>query len=279
MTWVSVYKRRDHLAEYRYFASQGIEYLGGRGPDTSIVRAASKRILDWVPLAHAHSGRFVDIGCGDASLLKLVSDNRAAAGISAWELDGVLPTQEECQLLRQHLDREGYANISVLQGKAQDLSAFPDGCATVVVLNGVLQLLEREDASKALSEIARITKLNGICIIGDLPTGDELGQKRRSVWLEIFDQSLRQGPRATVKMIGRILRYLLYSSPFLIERRTHFYLSVDDCRKTLTTLGFIVLEDRLGFPGNQSMSGVCRWDYKLQKRSVERATEPAIALC
>lgn len=265
---MSVYKRRDHLAEYRYFASQGIEYLGGRGPDTSIVRAASKRVLDWLPLPHEQSGRFVDIGCGDGSLLKFVNDKYAAAGFSAWELDGVLPTQEECHLLRQHLDREGYANISVVQGQAQDLSVFPDGCATVVVLNGVLQLLEREEASNALSEIARITKLNGICIIGDLPTGDELGQNRNSAWLEVINQSLRQGPRATVMMIGRILRYLFFSTPFLTERRTHFFLSVDDCRRTLTTLGLVVLEDRLGFPGNQSVAGVRRWDYMLQKRLV-----------
>lgn len=103
-------------------------------------------------LSQIHEGEQVlDVGCGDAALLKRLSGR----GLS---LHGLDPAFEESGLPEVPND------IHLLPGSAERIP-FPDSCFDTVVMQCVFSLCRPEDA---VSEVCRVLKSGGRLILSDL---------------------------------------------------------------------------------------------------------------
>ena len=108
----------------------------------------------------------VDIGCGDATALRLMAAREPSANYI-----GVLPTREEVLRVRAHLEAHGVQDkIKIIESLAECLSV-PPLFADRIVCNGVLPWVP--EFEKSLSEISRIAKVGARIFIGEMPNCNE----------------------------------------------------------------------------------------------------------
>ena len=118
-----------------------------------MTRIIHEHIVDAVELRPGDD--LVDIGCGDGILLRMAQE----AGVR--NAVGLLATEEEVALVRR-------TGVDVRQGLAHQLP-LPDACASVVVCNGVLLIVPRENIPASLAEICRIARPDARIFIGEIP--------------------------------------------------------------------------------------------------------------
>lgn len=131
--------------------------LAGRGPFRATTEYVNRRIFS--ELAFGPEDRFVDVGCGNAFLLRMAlkSGVKSAVGLSA--------TDEEVEPLRA-------LGLNVVKGLSDSIP-LPDECATVVVCSCVLLLVPEHKMLSSLREIARISAPNARIWIGEIPSVEE----------------------------------------------------------------------------------------------------------
>jgi SAM-dependent methyltransferase len=129
-------------------------WLNMRGPDSEKTERVARYVLSRV---RPYFGQTIaDVGCGDGTLLRLTS--------SFVRRIGILPTVEEVTRLKA-----SQPDFDVVLGAVQNLP-LRDEQADCVVCNGVLLLFPApQDIRGAISEMARITKPNGLVYIGEIP--------------------------------------------------------------------------------------------------------------
>ncbi|MBW3620505.1 MAG: methyltransferase domain-containing protein [Actinobacteria bacterium] len=132
--------------------------------------------VDWSlgvgnPVRHAGLARgevVVDLGCGGGIDTVLAARQVGPTG----RVVGVDMLETMCERTRAAVEEAGVADrCEVVQGEMEDLP-LPDGCADVVVSNGVVNLSPRK--SRALTEAARVLRPGGRFCVSDLTVDQEL---------------------------------------------------------------------------------------------------------
>lgn len=198
------------IERYRYFARPefNIHAMAGHGEDgLPNIRFVSTRILTW--LKPDANDVVVDVGCGDGHLLA----QAAQAGATCI---GVIPTKEE----RARLEA-AVPDIDFKVGRAQALP-LDSGCASKIVCNSVLVLLEDEENVRlALREIGRVARPGAQIWLGEVPAADELADQPRywgkSVAGMLLFQLRFKGTRAFLASLKAVARSAMGSDTLLLD--------------------------------------------------------------
>ena len=239
-TDVTIYKVANYEEEYRLRAlSNDVNELTGRTRPL-LTEFVSERIIDKVELNP--TSVVVDVGCGNGSFLQKAAES--GVDRNRGRLIGILPTEEEAGILRQHLAGAEKGFISVQVGRL-DRIGLSDGFADVVVSNGVFILLsDKKAAIQGLREIRRIGKPGCCVFIGELPDRDEMAGRTYgnsvSAWLLWVLRN--RGLGAFVSSCRQVLRALLTEEPFIISTKKVFHCEPQDFKNLLEAHGFVVLE-------------------------------------
>ncbi|HUM06780.1 MAG TPA: class I SAM-dependent methyltransferase [Terriglobales bacterium] len=168
-----------------------IHELAARPNKKHVTEFVNRRILE---ILQVEPGDFlVDIGCGDAALLRM-SAGRTAKSV------GIVSTSEE----KEKLDA-AFPGLSIT---VADVGCIPleSAAANKIVCNAVLLYLPSEERVKAaLREIARIARPGATILVGEIPEVDEYkhyGMYRGSSMLAYLWHLLtRNGLRSFLGMI------------------------------------------------------------------------------
>lgn len=119
----------------------------------------SQRAVMMEMLKPASGERVLDIGCGPGFMMRDLADAVGPQG----RVDGIDVSEPMCELARVRLSNAA-APIGLRLGGAEELP-YADGCFDAVVLSQVL--LYVHDVPRALSEVRRVLKPGGRCLIVD----------------------------------------------------------------------------------------------------------------
>lgn len=184
----------NYFDAYRLRSQSGdVHELAARPDKKPVTEFVNRRILE--VLQPGPDDLLVDIGCGDASLLRLLgSGSKGCIGI-------VASPEEKCRL---------QATFPGLSIEASDVQRLPlaSGIATKIVCNAVLMYLPSEtEVRAALCEIRRIACRNAMIWVGEIPEIDEYayyGIYRGNSILGFLRHVLRRnGVRAFLGMVRR----------------------------------------------------------------------------
>ncbi len=150
----------------------------------------------------------VDIGCGDGTLLRMARQIGCRSAI------GLLATEEEVALLRR-------AGLNALQGFTHSLP-IPDATASVVVCNGVLLVVLRENIPASLQEIYRISQPGARIFLGEIPfmAGQDPTPQftsRRQLLSHLYR---KRGLRSWLGMLRRMAWWQLTGTPAILNSGT-----------------------------------------------------------
>lgn len=230
---MAIIKAQDFVDVYRHKAkSTDLNELSGRTGRPDVTQYVAKKILEDIDLRPGM--RLVDIGCGDASLLKEAAQQFG----HQVELIGIVPTQEEADKLIAHLAGLGqiYEHIQILKGDHEHLP-LTDSQAQRVVANGTLILIPQiERIECALAEMARIADKGALIYVGEIPKNDELADRDYddSVSLWLLWTLRKQGIRAFWLRLKQTLRALISQEPFVIAPKKTFFSSDQDFVRLLS---------------------------------------------
>jgi Methyltransferase domain len=212
--------------------SKDIYALAGRYDKTSTTEFVNRKILE--EIAPGQSDVLLDIGCGDASLLKMAHGR-------VLECIGTTTTPEEKARLESALP-----NLRFIVSTAQVLP-LESGSVSKIVCNSVLLLIQDEsDVRTALREMVRVARTDATIWVGEIPTRDEVeyyGQYRGNSMLGFLWHLLRhQGLRAFFGMIRRWLKAVIGTEQIILNSARGFCLEPEkmialarDCGLLLTT--------------------------------------------
>ena len=255
--------------KYRNLASSTIDVtaLTGRptselGRTTTNLRAVEiKNLID--RYARKKLDRFLDVGCGDATLLKLLNQKKNI------ELFGVLPSSEEVMLTKQSCFE--FQNIKISVG---DLSNLPleDATMDAISMNGVVHGIgfEIKDLQNALLEAYRVLKYDGTYIIGELPVKDEFKDRTYSTSiLKYLYWVLRQrGIKRFSSECWQIIRaFFSNSHVYIISDPKGFHIKSDELKKLAKDIGFeyLLSQKSLILKDGHKTADEFRYDYVLRK--------------
>ena len=185
-----LFKNLDPIEKYRRRALRNdIEYLSGRWQrHTEFV---NRNILATVRVRPGSN--VLDVGCGNGGLLGAMA-GQIASGI------GIVPTDEE----RALLERQPHpSNIHFRTALATELP-FSSAAFHLTVFNGVILLLrDLDEAEKAISELARVTKPDGLVWIGEA----------------LIEKPAARSAFKTVAKVAKNARRLLAGKPIPVVRQ------------------------------------------------------------
>lgn len=228
---MAIVKCKSHIEVYEHKArSLESHELSGRTGRHDLTRFVCESISPHLSLCPTDI--FVDIGCGDGTLLNTVAG-------SVFEAIGVLPTNAEVVRVRQLLSRAH--NVQIQRGLAQS-TGLPAQFADKVVCNGVFILLADHEVDAALQEIARIAKPRSVTFIGEVPIlnefegktyGDSIGK-----WLWYVLRT--QGIHAFLARLRQTVGAIFSAEPFLIAPKSHFFSSPERFIERGRSLGLVM---------------------------------------
>lgn len=243
MLGVRILKSKSLAETYRFIAMYGNVYeLAGRGRRSYLTNSINLQIAK---LVSGFSYRtLVDVGCGDGSLVRLLSSHSNAEGS---KLIGLLPSAEEVfkvnEYLHKNSSRAQSQSLEIRRGSAESTGLEPSCCDVLIcnsVLHGAGQNLTSVKA--ALSEFYRITKPGSLVFIGELSEANELGDRNYDdsilSWLA-WTYRTRGIKRFVSECIG-VLSCLCCGKPLIIQPKSMFFMSPVEFSNLLTLFGFNV---------------------------------------
>lgn len=204
----------NYLDDYRLRAqSKDIDELAGRPSKKATTEYVNQQMLAAIDLSQ--SDVLVDVGCGDATLMKM-AEGRVA------ECIGIVSTQEEKARLESALP-----TLRFIASTAQKLP-LPSASASKIVCNGVLTYLPTaDDVQAALREMARIAQPGAIIWVGEIFEIDEFayhGMYRGASMPAFLWHLLRHnGLRSFLGMIRRWLKAIAGSERIILNSAGMFY--------------------------------------------------------
>jgi Methyltransferase domain len=204
----------SNVDAYRLRAqSEDIHELAARPNKKSLTEFVNRQILD--ALQVTPNDILVDIGCGDASLLRMANGRVS-------KCTGVSGSVEEKKKLESV-----FPGLTFIAGLAQSLP-LESGSATKIVCNATLIYLPSELAVRsALLEMARIARLGATIWIGEIPEIDEFayyGIYRGTSMLAFLAHLMKHnGFRAFAGMVRRWCRAVAGSEQIVLNSAGLFY--------------------------------------------------------
>jgi len=184
-----------------------IHELAGRPNKNATTEFVNRQILE--AIQPTRSDVLVDIGCGDASLLKM-ADGRVL------ECIGIAGTPEEKARLETALP-----TLRFIAGTAQNLP-LESGSVSKIVCNSVLLLVPDEvEVRASLREMARIARSGATIWVGEIPEIDEYalyGMYRGNSMLAFLWHLLRHnGLRSFLGMVRRWLKAVIGTDQIILN--------------------------------------------------------------
>jgi len=230
---------KNKLEEYRIRASKAdINEMTGRTNNPELSKYVLNNIAEKVS---SFEGTFVDIGCGDGSLFKLIEKKIKHKNNN---YIGILPTKEECNRLKENIKRESNSRVEIRKGISKSLPCDKN-IADVVIINGVLLILEnKEEVIESIKEIQRICKNNAIVFFGEIPFVDEMKniQYGDSIIKWLFSKFFENGLKTFFLKLKYTLRCLISDEIFLITNKRILWFEINEFKEILESLNFKILD-------------------------------------
>jgi hypothetical protein len=212
----------NYIDAYRLRSqSEDVHELAARPDKSALTKFVNRRILETI--LPGPDDFLVDIGCGDASLLRMLG-NGSKGSI------GIVASPEEKRRLQ--------ATFPGLSIEASDAQRLPlaSGIATKIVCNAVLMYLPSENEVRAaLCEIRRIACRNATIWVGEIPEIDEYayyGFYRGNSILGFLRHVLkRNGIRAFLGMIRRWGKAVVGKEQIVLNSAGLFHVGPDEMVK------------------------------------------------
>lgn len=209
--------------------SEDVHELAGRPDKKPITEFVNRRIIEF--LKPGPDDLLIDIGCGDAALLRMLGKDVKHVGIVA--------TIEEQRRLEFT-----YRGLYI---KAGDVRALPleSGIASRIVCNAVLFYLPSEDdVRQALCEIKRIARPDALILLGEIPEVDEYRQygsyRGHSMLAYLWHLLRRNGLRASLGMLRRWIGATFGKQRIVLNSAGIFYASPEKMVKMAESCGLVL---------------------------------------
>jgi len=210
--------------------AEDIHELAARPDKKAVTEFVNRRILELMQLQP--DDFLVDIGCGDASLLRML-------GPCSRQTLGIVATDDEEQRLRT-----AFPGISL---KAGDVRSLPleAGIASKIVCNAVLLYLETEKEVKAgLCEIRRIARPRATILVGEIPAADEYAHygiyRGTSMAGLLWHIARRNGTRAFLGMIRRWIKAVFGNEQIVLNSAGLFYANPERMIEMAESCGLVL---------------------------------------
>ncbi len=218
----------NYFDAYRLRAqAEDIHELAARPNKKALTEFVSQAILDRINVQPGDV--LVDIGCGDASLL------RAVAGMTTNRI-GVVATAEEKQRLEPM-----FPGIRFIAARAQCLPIDSNSATKIVCNTTLMYLVNTQDVVSALSEMVRIARPGATIYIGEIPEVDEYAYyqmyRGTSIVRCIWHLRRYHGLRSALGMVRRWLRAAVGLETIVLNSAGLFYATAND---------FLALSERSG---------------------------------
>lgn len=213
---MAVLRVNNYIDAYRLRAqAYDIHEMAARPDKKPLTEFVNRQILE--AIQPGPDDCLVDIGCGDASLLRRSRVSKAV---------GIVSTEEERRKLAS-----AFSGITFIASPAQSLP-LESASASKIVCNATLFYLPSEDDVKAaLREMARIARPAATIWIGEIPEIDEYahyGIYRGSSMLGLLLHILRRnGLRAFLGMVRRWMRAVAGKEEIVLNSAGLFYAAPD----------------------------------------------------
>jgi len=209
-----VLRVNNFVDAYRLRAqAEDVHDLAARPDKQFVTEFVNRHILD--AIQPRPEDFLVDIGCGDASLLRM-------AGARALRCVGIVGSIEE----KLRLESE-FPGVAVVAGRAQSVP-LESQSATKIVCNGMLHYLPTEgDVKAALREMARISRPGATVWIGEVPEIDEQLHydmyRGASMPGFLWHILKRNGLRSFLGMIRRWIKAVIGKERIVLNSAVIFY--------------------------------------------------------
>jgi ubiquinone/menaquinone biosynthesis C-methylase UbiE len=194
-------------------ACEDIHELAARPNKKPLTEFVNQRILKALELAP--DDVLVDIGCGDASLLRM-AEGHAARTV------GIVATREE--RLKLGLS---FPDLHFVAGQAQNLP-LESGIASRVVCNATLHYLpSANEVRAALREMSRISRPGAMIWVGEIPEIDEYAHygiyRGNSMFAYLWHLLRNNGLRTFLGMTRRWVKAVAGSEQLVLNSAGLFY--------------------------------------------------------
>ena len=208
-----VLRINNYIDGYRLRAqAPDIHELAARPDKKFLTEFVNRRIVD--ALQPGPDDFLVDIGCGDASLLRMAGGRCTCLGI-------VSSVEEQ-----RRLECE-FPGLTVVAALAQSLP-LESASVSKIVCNATLFYLPSEsDVKAALHEMARIARPGATVWIGEIPEIDEYGHygmyRGTSMLAFLWHLLWRNGPRSFLGMVRRWIKASAGKERIVLNSAGTFY--------------------------------------------------------
>ena len=265
---MTIYKTLSLIDTYRCKAkSKNIHELNGRPNRPDLTNFIAEEI--WKKVKPRDNTVLVDVGCGDASLLKKLASSIPSE--HTVKLIGVLPTREELVRVKKnlHTDKKICSKeISIIYGHSEALK-LPDKFCDYIICNSVLHGngQTHDNVNSAIREFSRISKVGCQLYIGEMPDSNEMKSKNYgeslAFWLIYLYR--KNGALSFLRGLKSILVSLFTKEPFVIVPKLMFYMKPNEFKDLLKCHGFqvekITKHLEINVQGRVCKSNT-RWNYQ-----------------
>ncbi len=204
----------NYIDDYRLRAScEDLHELAARPNRKAVTEFVNRRILKALDLAS--DDVLVDIGCGDASLLRM-ADGQASERI------GIVITLEEKLRLES-----SFPNCRFVASHAQKLPLDSNSASKVVCNTTLLYLPGESDVLAAIREMSRISRPGATIWVGEIPEIDEYAHYKmyrgHSMFAYLKHLLRHNGLRSCLGMIRLWLKASLGSEQIILNSAGIFY--------------------------------------------------------
>ncbi len=204
----------NYIDAYRLRAGrEDLHELAARPNKKGVTEFVNRRILEGLELAP--DDVLVDIGCGDASLMRMAEGHISRSV-------GIVATVEEKRRLEA-----SFPHLCFIAGAAQRLPLESCSASRVVCNTTLLYLPSENDVVAALREMSRIARPGAMIWVGEIPEIDEYahyGMYRGNSMLEYLWHLLtHNGFRSFLGMVRRWLKAVTGNEQIILNSAGMFY--------------------------------------------------------